>query len=165
LLIAAIFAAGMSNLSGALNSLASSTIIDFNKIRGMATDPEKLVRLSRWTTVAWGLILMGLGVIKWGGVLEKGLTVASIIYQSLLGLFLLGILNKRATTRGALVGMAAGLVLMLELAFGPDLVRYGVPQLFPKVPFTWYVLLGSTVTFLIGSVASLLGSPSQKPAS
>ena len=48
LLIAAIFAAGMSNLSGALNSLASSTIIDFNKIRGMATDPAKLVKLSRW---------------------------------------------------------------------------------------------------------------------
>ncbi len=155
LLIAAIFAAGMSNLSGALNSLASSTIIDFNRIRGMATDPEKLVKISRWTTVAWGLVLMGLGVIKWGQVLEKGLTVASIIYQSLLGLFLLGILNKRANARGALLGMAIGLFLMLNLAFGPDLVQFGIPQVFPKVPFTWYVLIGSIVTFVIGSVASL----------
>lgn len=156
LLIAAIFAAGMSNLSGALNSLASSTIIDFDRIRGMATDPAKLVKISRWTTVAWGLVLMALGLIKWGGVLEKGLTVASIIYQSLLGLFLLGILNKRASARGALVGMIIGLILMLNLAFGPDLVQYGIPQLFPKVPFTWYVLIGSIVTFLIGSVSSLL---------
>ena len=163
LLIAAIFAAGMSNLSGALNSLASSTIIDFNKIRGMATDPAKLVKLSRWTTVAWGLILMGLGVIKWGGVLEKGLTVASIIYQSLLGLFLLGILNKRATSRGALVGMILGLLLMLNLAFGPDLAQYGIPQLFPRVPFTWYVLIGSITTFLIGSIASEFTGKRKEP--
>jgi len=163
LLIAAIFAAGMSNLSGALNSLASSTIIDFNRIRGMATDPAKLVKISRWTTVAWGLVLMALGVIKWGGVLEKGLTVASIIYQSLLGLFLLGILNKRANARGALIGMVVGLLLMLDLAFGPDLVQYGIPQLFPKVPFTWYVLIGSTVTFLIGSLASLFWKDRQSP--
>ncbi|MBI3405709.1 MAG: sodium/solute symporter [Acidobacteria bacterium] len=149
LVIAAIFAAAMSNLSGALNSLASSTIIDFARLRREAADPAKLLRLSRWITVGWGIVLMLLGVIKWGGVLEKGLTIASIIYQSLLGLFLLGILNRRATARGALTGMFVGLALMLYL--------------WAKTPlaFTWYVLVGATVTFAVGSLVSLLDSSAQ----
>jgi SSS family transporter len=144
LIIAAIFAAAMSNLSGALNSLASSSIIDFNKIRGMATDPQKLVNISRWMTVGWGIVLMLLGTIEWGGVLEKGLTIASIVYQSLLGLFLLGILNKRATARGALIGMFVGLALMLYLWSATPLA------------WTWYVLVGTVTTFAVGSAASLL---------
>jgi SSS family transporter len=144
LLIAAIFAAGMSNLSGALNSLASSSMVDFNKIRGLATDPAKLVRLSRWMTVGWGVVLMLLGLIKWGGVLESGLTIASIVFQSLLGLFLLGILNPRATALGARIGMYAGLALMIWVWAATPLA------------WTWYVLVGATVTFVVGSVASLL---------
>jgi Na+/proline symporter len=151
LVIAAIFAAAMSNLSGALNSLASSSIIDFQKIRGMAADPAKLVSLSRWMTVGWGIVLMLLGTIEWGGVLEKGLTIASIVYQSLLGLFLLGILNKRATARGALIGMFAGLALMLYLWARTPLA------------WTWYVLVGTVVTFAVGSVASVLAEQRMKP--
>ncbi|MBM3791770.1 MAG: sodium/solute symporter [Acidobacteria bacterium] len=145
LLIAAIFAAAMSNLSGALNSLASSSIIDFNRIRGMATDPKRLVSISRWMTVGWGIVLMLLGTIEWGGVLEKGLTIASIVYQSLLGLFLLGILNRRATARGALSGMFAGLALMLYL--------WGTSPL----AWTWYVLVGTVTTFVVGTIASRIG--------
>jgi len=153
LLIAAIFAAGMSNLSGALNSLASSSIIDFNKIRGMATNPERLLKISRWMTFAWGLVLMLLGTIKWGGVLVSGLTIASIVFQSLLGLFLLGVLNKRATASGALIGMFIGLLAMI-------LIWWKTP-----LAWTWYVLVGSTITFAIGSVASLLGPPQKVAAS
>lgn len=147
LLIAAIFAAGMSNLSGALNSLASSSIIDFNKIRGMATSPERLLKISRWMTFAWGLVLMALGTIKWGGVLVSGLTIASIVFQSLLGLFLLGVLNKRATSGGALIGMFVGLLAMI-------LIWWKTP-----LAWSWYVLVGSTITFVVGSVASLMGPP------
>lgn len=153
LMIAAIFAAGMSNLSGALNSLASSSIIDFNKIRGMATTPERLLKISRWMTLGWGIILMLLGTIKWGGVLESGLTIASIVFQSLLGLFLLGILNQRATARGALLGMFAGLAAMI-------LIWWKTP-----LAWSWYVLVGSTITFVVGSVASWLGpAPQEAPA-
>ena len=152
LVIAAIFAAAMSNLSGALNSLASSTIVDFARLRREAADPAKLLRLSRWITVGWGIVLMLLGVIKWGGVLEKGLTIASIIYQSLLGLFLLGILNRRATANGALTGMFVGLALMLYLWAETSLA------------FTWYVLVGATVTFAVGSLVSLFDSTAQPNA-
>ncbi len=151
LLIAAIFAAAMSNLSGALNSLASSTLVDFAYFRGKAVDdPGKVVRISRWLTVGWGIILMLLGTIRWKGlVIEEGLSIASIIYQSLLGLFLLGIFNKRATARGALVGMLAGLALMLYVKFQTPLA------------FTWYVLVGTVVTYAVGSLTSVFWKGAQ----
>jgi SSS family transporter len=141
LLLAAIFAAAMSNLSGALNSLASSSIIDFWR---PGHRPGDHVTRSRWVTVGWGIVLMALGTLEWGEVLEKGLTIASIILQSLLGLFLLGILNKHATARGALAGMFAGLALMFYV--------WG----FTKLAWTWYVLVGTVATFAVGSAVSLL---------
>ena len=144
LIIAAIFAAAMSNLSGALNSLASSSIVDFMRRPSNAAESARTLSRSRWITVGWGLVLMVLGTLEWGSVLEKGLTVASIIYQSLLGLFLLGLLNRRATPRGALVGMFTGLGLMLYL--------WG----YTPLAWTWYVLVGTLVTFVVGSAASLM---------
>jgi len=144
LIIAAIFAAAMSNLSGALNSLASSSIVDFMRRPSNAAESARTLSRSRWITVGWGIVLMVLGTLEWGSVLEKGLTVASIIYQSLLGLFLLGLLNRRATPRGALVGMFTGLGLMLYL--------WG----YTPLAWTWYVLVGTLATFAVGSAASLM---------
>ena len=64
LVIAAIFAAAMSNLSGSLNSLASTTVLDFYKplITPDASD-ESLLKLSRWLTAAWGVILIVIAVL------------------------------------------------------------------------------------------------------
>jgi SSS family transporter len=168
LVIAAIFAAAMSNLSGALNSLASSSIVDFMRQGGAREDPKQILWRSRWITVGWGVVLMALGTLKWGPVLETGLAIASIIYQSLLGLFLLGVLNKRATARGALIGMSTGLTLMLFTHFAPALTQWLAMQ-FPSplttdlavrcattLAFTWYVLVGTIVTFAVGSAASLM---------
>jgi len=155
LLVAAIFAAAMSTTSGTLNSLASSSILDFQQLRGATTDPERLLRLSRRMTLFWGAVLLLLGTVRWGPLLEAGLTIASITYGSLLGLFLLGILNRRATARGALVGMIAGLATIVY-------VRFATP-----VAWTWYVLTGTAATFLAGSLASLLDKapqPSSEPA-
>ena len=143
LVIAAIFAAAMSTTSGTLNSLASSSIIDFYRLRGREADQARFLRLSRRMTLAWGGVLLVLGTVQWGPVLEAGLAIASITYGSLLGLFLLGILNRRATARGALVGMIAGLAMMLA-------VRFRTP-----LAWTWYVLVGTATTFAVGSVMSL----------
>jgi len=92
LVIAAILAAAMSNLSAALNSLASTTVMDFLKplSRAVASDAQWL-RRARYATVLWGAILFGVALIArhWGSVLQAGLSIASIIYGSLLGVFLL----------------------------------------------------------------------------
>src|SRR6185437_13851886 len=87
LVIAAILAAGMSNLSAALNSLSSTTIMDFYKPLFPKGPESRFVRLAKWSTVAWGLVLFGIGYFarQWGSVLEAGLTIASILYGGLLG--------------------------------------------------------------------------------
>src|SRR5712671_697117 len=88
LVIAAIFAAAMSNLSGSLNSLSSSTVLDLYKplFRPDATD-EHLLKLSRWLTAAWGIVLIGIAVMasSWGSVFTTGLTIASLVYGPMLG--------------------------------------------------------------------------------
>jgi len=73
LLIAAILAAAMSNLSAALNSLSSTTMIDFYLRRKPETSDGKRLALSRIATVVWGVALFGLALAsRYGGnVLEK----------------------------------------------------------------------------------------------
>ena len=142
LMIASIIAVAMSNASGSLNSLAASSVLDFALLRGRNTDPQNLLGLSRHMTLVWGLVLTGFGLVKWGPLLETGLTVASLPFGSLLGLFLLGTFDRRATARGALAGMFAGLAAILCVFH------------FTNVAFTWYFLIGATVTFAIGALVS-----------
>jgi Na+/proline symporter len=141
----------MSTTSSTLNSLASSSIVDFWRIKGEAADPARLLRLSRWMTLVWGAVLLALGLVRWGPLLEAGLTIASITYGSLLGLFLLGFMYRGANAPGALTGMFAGLAVMLWVKFATPLA------------WTWYVLAGTAATFLAGAVVSLLAaSPGAK---
>jgi SSS family transporter len=146
LLISAILAAAMSNLSAALNSLSSTTIVDFYARVVPQSTEERRVQLSRMATIGWGALLFGLALLARNGgkVLEMGLSIASVAYGSLLGVFLLGVLTRGASERGAMVGMLTGFTLNLYL------------WRFTSVPFTWYVVLGSIVTFLSGYGASYM---------
>ena len=147
LLIAAILAAAMSNLSAALNALSSSTMMDFYFRLRPETDDARRMRLARWATVAGALVLFALAVLalhRVGRVVEAGLQIASVVYGALLGVFLLGVLTKRATQRGAIAGMIAGLVVEVYLWIGS------------QVAFTWWVVVGTCVTFAVGYGASLI---------
>jgi len=141
LLIAAILAAAMSNLSAALNSLSSSSIMDFYSRIRPQTDEATKMRLSRMATFAWALVLFVLAVIslhKAGRVVEVGLQIASVAYGALLGSFLLGVLTRRANQGGAMLGMLCGFAVELYLWLGT------------QVPWTWWVMIGTGVTFVVG---------------
>ncbi len=151
IMIAAILAAAMANLSSALNSLASTTVVDFYLafIRKNASAAHQLL-VSRWMTVVWGVVLVVLAILSRGvrSVLEAGLTIASITYGSMVGVFLLGVLTRTANENGAIVGMAAGLITMLGVWY------------FTGIAFTWYVLIGTGITFAVGyGVSRLIGNP------
>ncbi len=143
LVVAAILAAAMSNLSAALNALASTTIMDFLKPLRPHHSEQVYLRLARWATVLWGGILfsVGLAARHWGSVLEAGLSIASVLYGALLGVFLLGVLTRRPGEWAAILGMCAGLLATLFLR--------------KDVAYTWYVLIGSSATFAVGYVAGL----------
>jgi SSS family transporter len=152
LLLVSIVAVAMSNASGSLNSLAASSLLDFSRMRGRDAEPANFLRVSRRMTLVWGLVLMGFGFVKWGPLLEAGLTVAALPLGSLLGLFLLGTLDRKANARGALVGMFVGLAAILCVFR------------FTAIAFTWYVLIGSVTTFAVGAVVSRLVATKQVEA-
>jgi solute:Na+ symporter, SSS family len=155
IVVAAIFAVAMSNASGSLNSLAASSVIDFQVLRGTSIpgggDPKRFLRLSRWMTLFWGIVLVVLGTFQWGPMLEAGLTIASITFGSLLGLFLLAFLLRRATASGVLIGMFVGFAAILWIHFNTPLL------------WTWYVPTGAGITFLTGALASLATSSGRPP--
>jgi len=149
ILLASILAVAMSNASGSLNSLAASSVVDFARLRG-ESDASAFLKRSRRMTLMWGAVLIVFGLLPWGPLLEAGLTVAALPFGSLLGLFFLGTFDSRATATGSLVGMFAGLLSVLLV------LR------FTQIAFTWYVMIGSCVTFAIGTLVSRIAA--QQPA-
>jgi SSS family transporter len=155
LLVAAILAAAMSNLSAALNSLSSTTVVDFYMgFRPGAEERERMM-VSRASTVMWALVLFAVAVYSVhaggkGNVVEIGLSIASVAYGCLLGVFLLGTLTRYATQAGAIVGMVTGFAVNVALWQWPG---RGV---IPRVAWTWYVLIGAVVTFGVGLGASVV---------
>jgi SSS family transporter len=151
LVIAAILAAAMSNLSAALNSLASTTIMDFYRpitirLSGSSRPEGHYLKLARWATVAWGVVLFFVGLIarNWGSVLNAGLSIASILYGALLGVFLLGILTRRTSESGAIAGMVASLAMMFYV------------KNFTAIAWTWYVMIGTATTVTVGYLVSFV---------
>ena len=124
LLVAAILAAAMSNLSAALNSLSSTTVVDFYMHWRPQADERERMMISRSSTVLWAFILFAVAVysIHAGGkghVVEIGLSIASVAYGCLLGVFLLGTLTRYATQTGAILGMIVGFALNLCCGMQP----------------------------------------------
>lgn len=151
LVIAAIFAAAMSTLSGALNSMSSTTVVDFYGPLVARDRPDShLLAVSRRLTAVWGLVLIGIAVAArdWGSVFAAGLSISSIVWGPMLGAFLLGVLTRRTSQTGVMVGIGVSLLCMLLI------------KAFTPLAWTWYVLAGATICAAVGYGASLIGSRS-----
>jgi len=146
LAIAAILAAAMANLSAALNSLASTTIVDFYRPLAKNLNEARLLKLARLATIGWGAVLLPIAIraSQSRSILEAGLSIASIPSGVLLGVFLLGVLTRKPREGAAMAGVAVGLAVILYV------------WLATPIAFTWYVAIGTTATFCAGLAASLL---------
>src|SRR5207302_9740097 len=136
-------------LSGSLNSLASSTVIDFYQpLARRPLEERGLLTLSRWLTAAWGLVLIAIAVMArgWGSVFTAGLTIASIVYGPMLGAFLMGVLSSSATQTGVTVGIAASLAAMIAI------------RLFTPLAWTWYVVTGTLICIAVGMAVSAIAT-------
>jgi Na+/proline symporter len=149
LMIAAIFAAAMSASGGELNALATATIIDFYRRHFVkeATDRHYLA-VSKLATISWGLVacVVATFAANQGSLIEVVNRYGSLYYGSLLGVFILGILTTRATARGALWGLIAGMLVVLTVAI----------QL-PWIAFLWHNLIGAVVVVVVGLAVSFVG--------
>lgn len=164
LVIAAILAAAMSTISGALNSLSAATTHDlWAPLRGKPATPEETFRASKIFTLVWAAILIGGALLyKAEGtpVVVIALSIASFTYGGLLGAFFLAMLWPRAVQRDAITGMAVGIGTMSVIVFAGRIAA-AVPALAgPLAPvigiaWPWFVLIGTTITFGTGILSSL----------
>jgi SSS family transporter len=159
--IAAILAAAMSNLSASLNSLTSSSMVDFYLPRHPEMPEQARGKMSRTMTIGWAVVLFALAMLsrRGGHVVEVGLAIASVLWGAMLGVFLLGTLSRRAGERGTIVGMVAGVAINLLLWLQPHSISFSIAGhtfVFPKIAWTWWVLIGSLTTFVVGYTTSLL---------
>jgi Na+/proline symporter len=148
LMIAAIFAAAMSASSGELSALSSATIIDFYKRHFVKdADDAHYLRASKVATASWGLFacVVAMFAANQGSLIEVVNRYGSFFYGSILGVFILALLTKRATATGAFVGLIAGMVVVLSVAFG-----------MPWVAFLWHNLIGAVVVVAVGMTVSML---------
>jgi Na+/proline symporter len=158
LMIAAIFAAAMSASAGELNSLASATIIDFYRRHFVkdASDTHYL-NVSKLATIGWGLFacVVAMYAANQGSLIEVVNRYGSFFYGSLLGVFILAILVKRATAAGAFWGLIAGMAVVLTVAFSPWT---------RDIAFLWHNLIGAVVVVIVGSLISGLSGFSRRTA-
>lgn len=176
LIIAAILAASMSTTSNEMLSLTNISINDFYRriFRPQATEKETLI-VSKIMLVIWCIILVFIAFLpkllpEWR-LLDICLAIPSLFYGSLLGVFLLGFLTKRATETGAIIGALLGLIVVLAVALPPQLASWfpqSMPAFFktyPKIAFPWWCPLGTLTTMISGYLLSLIltGAKRQKP--
>ena len=147
LMIAAIFAAAMSASGGELNALATATIIDFYRRHFVkeATDGHYLMA-SKLATVGWGLFacVVAIYAANQGSLIEVVNRYGSFFYGSLLGVFILATLTKRATATGAFWGLISGMVVVLIVAFTTP------------IAFLWHNLIGAVVVVVVGLAVSAM---------
>lgn len=152
MIIAVIFAAAMSASAGELNSLATTTVIDFYRrhFRPEASG-EHYLRVSKIATAFWGAFacIFALYAAQSGSLIEVVNKFGSFFYGSILGVFMLAIGTKRATGTGAFVGLLAGLASV------------AVVSNYSNFSFLWYNLIGCVVVVIVGMGISFI-SPNKK---
>jgi solute:Na+ symporter, SSS family len=146
LMIAAMFAAAMSTAAGELSALSSATIIDFYKRHFVTNETDAhYLRVSKLATAGWGLFacVVAMFAANQGSLIEVVNRYGSLFYGSILGVFILALLTRRATATGAFVGLIAGMAVVLSVAFG-----------MPYVAFLWHNLIGAVVVVVVGLAVS-----------
>ena len=111
-------------------------------------------------TAFWGVFATGIAVwaAELGSLIEVVNRFGSYFYGSILGVFLLAIGFRTATSNGAFVGLLAGMSAVAAVTFGR-----------PSVSFLWHNVVGAVVVVVVGTLLSLgnmraAGAPATKPS-
>ena len=140
LLIAAILSASMSSTSAELNALASTTVIDFYQrlIKKDASDSEYL-KVSKIATVLWGLyaVFFALMAKELGSLIEAVNILGSLVYGTILGIFLTAFYLKRISGTPTFIGAITAELIVLYCYF------------FTDIPFLWYNVIGCLTVIII----------------
>ena len=153
LLLAVILSAAMSSTSSELNALASTTTMDLYKRNTSEKSDTKMVNVSRWFTLGWGIVAIGVACVAnlAENLIQLVNIIGSIFYGNVLGIFLLGFFFKfvkgNAVFTAALITqvLVIGLFLLNEYEF-------------INLPFLWLNFVGCVIVI---SIACLIQSMSR----
>ncbi len=147
LVITAIFAAAMSSMDSGINSLSTVVISDFIRpLVGSKRSEEKDLKLARILTLVFGLlgILVACYASTIGQVLKAAQLFISLFSGPVLGLFLLGVLTRKASFKGWIVGTVVAILATLWLQF------------WVEAHFVYYFPFCFSISFIVGYLASLV---------
>lgn len=156
LLIASIFAAGMSTVSTSLNSTATLVLTDYYKryFNKNATEKSSMKVLYS-SSLIFGVMGIGIALILVGveSVLDAWWGLASIFSGGMLGLFLLGFLSKRVRNIDAAVGVIVGALVIIWMSLSPIYFTEGNLLVF-KSPFhsNLTIVFGTLIIFFVGFI-------------
>ncbi len=150
--IAAIMAAAMSSISSELNSLSTTTVIDFYRrwVKPEATDAHYL-NVSKLATLFWGVfaVVVATFAATLGSLIEVVNRFGSFFYGSILGVFLLAMV-PRTNGWGSGVGLVAGMGTVAYFTFFQ-----------PQIAFLWHNVIGAVVVVTVGIVVSAVTGGSE----
>jgi Na+/proline symporter len=149
LLIAVILCAAMSATASALNSLGTTSVIDFYKrsIRGDENDAHYL-RVAKFFTVFWGAVAVAfaIGASLFENLIQAVNILGSIFYGPMLGVFLVGFFTRKPSGTAAFVAVVVAQAAVVAVWLGSS------------IGFLWYNVVGCAVVVAV-ALGSLLVSP------
>lgn len=157
LLIASVFAAGMSTISTSFNSSATVFLTDYYKryFNAKASDKASMNVLYISSVIISCLgIVIGIAMINVKSALDTWWKLASIFSGGMLGLFLLAAFSQTKQILGVLIGTIAGILIILYFSAGPLLFKNGMPG--GNIHSYLTIVLGTLVIFITGFILSWL---------
>jgi SSS family solute:Na+ symporter len=163
LLIASVFAAGMSTISTSFNSSATVFLTDYYKRYSKAPVTEKkAMRILYLSSLVISIVgmLVAIAMINVKSALDTWWKLASIFSGGMLGLFLLAAFSRITRSTGALVGIVAGVLVILWLSISPLIWGDHTPAAHFHSFLT--IVFGTVTIFFIGFFASVLFQKKQE---
>jgi SSS family transporter len=164
LLIAVIFLAAWGSIAAALNSLASSTVVDFHKRYLAERSSLQEYKLSKWYTFGWGIFCIL--VVQFAGHLGQSLIEAvnilgSLFYGVILGIFLVAFYIKQIRGSATFYAAIVSEAFIMLLFFNEQI---GAISFLPDMSFLWLIPIGAIAVVSLGLVFQKL-LPAEVPLS
>ena len=153
LLIAAIFAAGMSTISTSLNSTATIILTDYYQRYAKHTSDQSSMRVLYTSSLAMGIlgIIAALAMTQVKSALDAWWALSSIFSGGMLGLFLLGYISRKARNMDAAIGTLVGILVICWISLSPAYFTEGVWVHFKSPLHTnLAIVLGTMAIFVVG---------------
>ncbi len=153
LLMAVIFSAAMSSTAAELNSLATTTVVDFYKNLTPKESQGNTLRISKWMTAGWGLFAIAFALMAQflDSLVEAVNILGSLFYGTVLGVFLVAFYAKKIGGSAVFIGAIVAEIVVLILYFFDKVISSAIGYDI-SVGFLWYNLIAAVLVFVVSKL-------------